>query len=407
MRRALLLSLLLPCAAAARAPAVPCEQRVLAELGWRFEPADVPALQVHAGAPCTRADLAEAHAAGDLRVALPRDPQRAAAQGDAIAALLEHPATRCAYAYRLGAATRRAADRLAANPGYRFSGLQLGWIGFGRGGARADGWRPIFGFGRGFVPSGRNSTAIEAFYRGRVRSECGVGRQVAQYAAQYELYGADAFDREFAADELAIGTFVRLHDTRSILLGDAAGELAEDPLGVAAAALGRQAFAGRPGYVVHVFDRRHLDDLNNQAENFVVYDVSREAAEALRARGGLAATNARSREIWRLARELGLRGHRLHERLLYERDPVLRRRLDPRQRALVARLDALLDDPVLRGFRIYVHPRGVRPLAYHVVRLLDRNPRTPFRTELAPHNLHGALMHRYLQRRLADCAAAR
>ena len=41
-----------------------CPAQVLAALGWRFVPGDGDTWAVHAGTPCERADLAEAHAAG-------------------------------------------------------------------------------------------------------------------------------------------------------------------------------------------------------------------------------------------------------------------------------------------------------------------------------------------------------
>ncbi len=69
-------------------------------------------------------------------------------------------------------------------------------------------------------------------------------------------------------------------------------------------------------------------------------------------------------------------------------------------------MDALLADPVYAGLMLYVHPRGIRPLGYHIARLLDRNPRTPYAIDLALHNLHTTLFRRWLQAQLRDCAGA-
>jgi len=374
------------------------------DLGWRFVITDEPFVAIHGGAPCDRADLAEAQAAGDLVVRVPLVLDAAAHDrlGDA---LLQHPATLCAYNFALGAATRRAVDRLSGNPGYRFTAVQMGWIGFGPTGSARDGWKPIALFGRGYQPRGSNWRAIEAFYSGQVRSECGVGRQIAQYATQAELYGAKAFDAAFDSDEIVIGTFNRLHDTRSILLGSSAGRFARDGRAIAAAKSGRQAFMGVPGFIFHVFDRSTLDDLNNQAENFVVYDVGADAADALREHGGFEHYNERNREIWSLARSLpGRKPSRYFERLLHERDPALRAALPARARSTLSRLDAELEDPFYRHFLIYVHRQGVKPVGFHLARLLDRNPRTPFRIELALHNLHTTLYDRYVAYRLEECA---
>ncbi len=387
------------------ASAPECRQGLLERLGWRFQVADVPSPQVHAGAACQRGDLAEAQAAGDLRVQLPArlDTQ---AHDELMLRLLDHPATVCAFAFRLGDAARRAANALQSNPRYRFSGLQLGWIGFGARGAAAQGWQATRSLGRGYQPLGSNSGALDAFYRGSVRSECGVGRQVAQLATQRELHGDTGFDAAFGNDELGIGTFLTLHDTNSILLGAHAGELFPDGKAVRTSAMGRQAFMGVPGYITHAFGRDTLDDLNNQAENFIVVDVGADAAAALQAHGGLAWYDQRNRMLWQLSRQIPRRGVRFFERLLDERDVALRASLNDEESGILQRMQVLLDDPFYRQFLIYVHPRGIKPIGHHIVRLLDRNPRTPFEVELTVHNLHTTLYRRWQQAQLDHCAAS-
>lgn len=402
--RWLIAALLLAPAWVVAAPSPDCTQGLLQRLGWRFEDAELRAPQVHKGPVCTRSSLAAAQAAGDLRVRwsadLPAGERQALLQQ-----LLEDPATVCAYAFELGAATRRATSALQGNATFRFSGPQLGWIGFGLRGAPAQGWQRTRSFGRGFVPSAGNSHALQAFYSGAVRAECGVGRQVAQLATQRELYGDAAFDTEFAADELSIGTFLALRATDSILLGAHAGEFFADGKAVRTSAMGRQAFVGVPGFIEHVYDNGTLDDLSNQAENFVVVTVGEGAAQALAQHGGLAWYDQRNAELWKLAQDIPRIGQRYFERLLFERDPQLRARLAPRYHDTLARMDQLLDDPFYQQFVIYVHPRGIRPIGYHVARLLDRNPRTPFSIDLAVHNLHTTLYRRWREAQLRHCAA--
>lgn len=399
------MTVLLALAVAPRAMATPaCERVLLESLGWRFESAAVAAPVIEAGQPCDRPTLADAQAAGDLRVLLPAGfgpASRAALH----ARLLEEPATVCAFGFRLGEATRRGVDALVANRGFRFSWLQVGWIGFGPTGAARDGWKPIARFGRGYIPRAGNWDAIQAFTQGQVRTECGVGRQVAQLAAQAELFGPRGFDAAFAADEIAIGTWHALNRSGGILQGAAAGALTRDGFARAASMQGRQAFMGVPGYIGHVFDRRYLDDIHNQAQNFVVYDVTPEAAAALRQHGGFAHFNARMGEAWRLARTLQKGGRRHFQRLLSERDAELRAALSPPQRDTLAQIDRILDDPFFTGFRVYVHRQGVQPIGYHLVRMLDRNPRTPFKVEFALHNVHSTLMRRWFDYRLQACRA--
>ena len=402
--RWLIAALLLAPAWVVAAPSPDCTQGLLQRLGWRFEEASLTAPQVRGGPVCTRASLADSQAAGDLQVRWPT-ALPAAARHALLQQLLDDPATVCAYAFELGAATRRATSALQGNPTFRFSGPQLGWIGFGLQGAPAQGWQRTRSFGRGFVPRAGNSHALEAFYRGAVRAECGVGRQVAQLATQRELYGDAAFDTGFAAEELSIGTFLALHDTDSILLGAHAGDFFADGKAVRTSAMGRQAFVGVPGFIEHVYDKGTLDDLSNQAENFVVVEVGEGAAQALALHAGLAWYDQRNAELWKLAQDIPRIGQRYFERLLFERDPQLRARLAPRYHAALVRMDQLLDDPFYQQFVIYVHPRGIRPIGYHIVRLLDRNPRTPFSIDLAVHNLHTTLYRRWREAQLRHCAA--
>lgn len=402
--RWLIAALLLAPAWVVASPSPDCTQGLLQRLGWRFEEASLTAPQVRGGPVCTRASLADSQAAGDLQVRWPAALPAAARQA-LLQQLLDDPATICAYAFELGAATRRATSALQGNPTFRFSGPQLGWIGFGLQGAPAQGWQRTRSFGRGFVPRAGNSHALEAFYSGAVRAECGVGRQVAQLATQRELYGDAAFDTGFAAEELSIGTFLALHDTDSILLGAHAGDFFADGKAVRTSAMGRQAFVGVPGFIEHVYDEGTLDDLSNQAENFVVVEVGEGAAQALALHAGLAWYDQRNAELWKLAQDIPRIGQRYFERLLFERDPQLRARLAPRYHAALVRMDQLLDDPFYQQFVIYVHPRGIRPIGYHIVRLLDRNPRTPFSIDLAVHNLHTTLYRRWREAQLRHCAA--
>ncbi|WP_188240602.1 hypothetical protein [Stenotrophomonas maltophilia] len=404
MRGRWLIAALLAPAWVVAAPSPDCTQGLLQRLGWRFEEASLTAPQVRGGPVCTRASLADSQAAGDLQVRWPAALPAAARQA-LLQQLLDDPATVCAYAFELGAATRRATSALQGNPTFRFSGPQLGWIGFGLQGAPAQGWQRTRSFGRGFVPRAGNSHALQAFYSGAVRAECGVGRQVAQLATQRELYGDAAFDTGFAAEELSIGTFLALHDTDSILLGAHAGDLFADGKAVRTSAMGRQAFVGVPGFIEHVYDKGTLDDLSNQAENFVVVEVGEGAAQALALHAGLAWYDQRNAELWQLAQDIPRAGQRYFERLLFERDPQLRARLAPRYHAALVRMDQLLDDPFYQQFVIYVHPRGIRPIGYHIVRLLDRNPRTPFSIDLAVHNLHTTLYRRWREAQLRHCAA--
>ena len=163
---------------------------------------------------------------------------------------------------------------------------------------------------------------------------------------------------------------------------------------------------GQPGFVTHRYARELLDDINNQAQNFVVYDVDAAAAASLRAHGGLDHFNQVSEAVWKLSRQVS-RGHinKPFQRLLLEDDPRAWRQLEEADVAIVRQMRTLLDDPYFHGFRIYVHHRDAKPVRYHLVRMLDVNPRTPFEVQLSLSNLHTTLMQRYFAHRLRRCAA--
>jgi hypothetical protein len=77
-----------------------------------------------------------------------------------------------------------------------------------------------------------------------------------------------------------------------------------------------------------VYDKGTLDDLSNQAENFVVVSVGEALRRRWRARRP-AWYDQRNAELWKLAQDIPRIGQRYFERLLFERDPQLRARLAP------------------------------------------------------------------------------
>ncbi len=377
-----------------------CHIRFLRHLGWQVDTDPQLRIEVGGGNVCRFEDASEARTSGALRLVLPgNDP---AQSRELIADALASEASQCAFAMRVGVATRRAVDRLVANEDFRFTAIQTGWIGFGTGGARAAGWRPSASWGRRYVPV-HPTRAIRAFYDRPMRAECGVGRQVAQLATLMELFGARNFENSFDAEELAIGTFNKLGASRSVLLGSSRGKMIADGLARKSSALGRQAFSGAPGFLFHVFDADTLSSPNNQAQNFVVYDVSAKAAAELRKRDGFAYFNTQNHKIWQLSATFQLRGNRRFQRLLTDGDPGLERRLTASEHVALQKMRKYLDDPFYSGFRVYGHPHAVKPIGWFVVRMLDKNPRTPFRVELGLHNLGTEIRDRYARTWISDC----
>lgn len=371
-----------------------CIERALLDLGWTLH--DGP-MRVAPGSPCERDGLADARVHGDLHAWLPADDTR----GEALRRLLLDPTSGCAFRLRLADATRDAVGALVANERYGFWRIGWRWLAFDRD-ATAH-WRPTHSLGRGYVPATTNSAAIGVFARAGAHAECGVGRQVAQYAGFAALFGDDGFDAAFDRDEIVLGTFAKHAGTRSVLLGSGAGALAGDGLGRDAARRGRAALLASPAFLFAV-ERRRVVDIANQAQNGVVTEVGATAFDALRDAGSLALANAAALRAWQLSRAIERRGPRWFQRLFGEDDAIAWSLLADDDRAAAQAAREALAHPLLDGISLYGHAHGVKPLRWWVARMLDRNPGTPYRFELANHNLDGEIRERWLAWRLAQCS---
>lgn len=379
---------------AVHAATAQCIERALVDLGWTLH--DGP-MHVAAGSPCERDGLADARAHGDLHAWLPADDTRE----EALRRLLLDPASGCAFRLRLADATRDAVGALVANERYGFWRVGWRWLAFDRDAAAH--WRPTHSFGRGYVPATTNSAAIGVFARAGAHAECGVGRQVAQYAGFAALFGNDGFDAAFDRDEIVLGTFAKHAGTRSVLLGSGAGALVGDGLGRDAARRGRAALLASPAFLFAV-ERGRVVDIANQAQNGVVIEVEDAAFAALRDAGSLAPANAAALRAWQLSRAIERRGPRWFQRLLGEDDAIAWSLLPDDDRASAQAAREALAHALLDGISLYGHAHGVKPLRWWVARMLDRNPGTPYRFELANHNLDGEIRERWLAWRIALCS---
>ncbi|UOO88514.1 hypothetical protein LVJ82_13710 [Vitreoscilla massiliensis] len=375
-----------------------CELTVLQQLGWQTSAATVSTddrgSDVNSVAVCQAQSLEAAQAQRLLKLQV--------GHAHDLQAALYGQSSRCAFQMQVRRAVFEATRKLSANRGFRFTWVQSGWLSFS-GGSEAQGWRATKSFGRRYEPLWRNSLAFDAFVHGRLRTECGTGRQIAQLSMLRELFGDEGFDRMFSASELSIGTFVSLHDSDSILLGRHKGEQFADGNGRKTAAMGKQAWLGAPGFIEHVKPKSFVDDISNQAENFIIVDVGDAAQQQLQAAQGFERINADNERIWLWSQQLTMVGERYFERLLYEKDARLWQALPAKQYRIAKHMQDTLAQPQYRQFQVYVHPMGTKPLAYHIARLLDRNPRTPYKIELALHNLPTEIYPRWVQFQLQQC----
>jgi hypothetical protein len=192
--------------------------------------------------------------------------------------------------------------------------------------------------------------AIQAVYdRGGV-AECYSAQQVAVFAVQYELYGAEWFDSAFAPKDVAVGKPFEIRTTPVGRFTDPDGaypwrllllrpeEAKGDPV-VALARVGHRAFSGLTGIV------RAQDGDESANQNIIVVSVSPRAADALLRGGGIALWADRAKRAYAALDAAGG---------LFTSSAVTK--------AKTAEADAILADPALTEFVVYCHPFGVLTL---------------------------------------------
>lgn len=324
--------------------------RFLEHLGWRVvsDPAAQP-LAVEPGTPGWRASLAEAQAAGDLRIRVAPSAAGAAALKAELPALADGIGSRLAYQHRVGEAVARATSKLqaATTAGrYKFPPL-LFWN------------SPFFQFhppkpewaerGRLLVVESRPSEALEAFYTRGGLAECYSAQWLLVYAVQYELHGPAWFDEAFPPSQIVVG---RPADVRETPIGQTMAGSRTYPYralfvrpdetrydaGTVLARYGPAAFHGLTGIV------RCQDESDGGNQNLTSVSMTSRACEALRTKGGFA-----------YVAQLGRQAADAHNRAR----GLFRGGKDEAK----AELDRILADPVLAEWRVYVHPFGVVPLA--------------------------------------------
>ena len=225
------------------------------------------------------------------------------------------------------------------------------------------------------------SLAMEAIYTRDTVAECYVGQWIATFATQYELLGADLFDRAYAPGDLAFGQTDEIYSTpigkfradddfhawRCLLIPP---EEADAPPEVVLAGLGPVAFAGLQG--VH----QNTSQQVGANQNFVVQSVSERACREIRASGGF-------QKIVDLTRDI------------LEATKTVRTALSSLQRDEAQRvLDAAWANPMLSEIRLYVHPMGIKTVA-EVARKEMAEHAKPVYIRLYRHGVDDEMFRRY------------
>jgi hypothetical protein len=387
-----------------------CRLDYLKSLGWRVIESPSNQVEIVDGSPCSRDSLASSQSAGELTIALPKNPSAAdfAKVTATLGELLKTNATVCAYKLKVAVAAKHAIDQLKANSdNYRFvvtSGTSIwqnrhiptGFVDLGIGGGIRMGWKPLDGFlalgGLAYTPRSSNWDAIESFYHKTARSECAAGLQLAEFAAQKELYGKEDFDRAFTNDEIVIGTWGKVSNSNSATRGKHTGTVISDAYGEQAALLGGMALVGRTGYFGNVFGESYLDDKPNRGENLIVASITREASLEFRKAGGVKKFNQMLRTAWDLRTE--------------------NTKLDPKKDAVKisennSKISEILTNPFLSGVKTHTHPYN-RYYSYSQLFeiVYDANPRTPYQITFYEDVVNYGLYDRYENYSIAKCLAA-
>jgi hypothetical protein len=367
----------------AASPAERATFAFLEHLGWRFvaDPAAAK-VAVQPGQPGWRVTLAEAHAAGDLLTRVPPTPAGAAELREMLPQFVDGSATKLAWQYRIEYATYVALNKLIAlvnngrmkfpqlffwdSPFFQFNPPPPQW------GEKDKVWLAV---------SPKASQAIEAWYDRGGLAECYSAQGLALWTAQYELLGREAFDETYKPEEVVVGRplDVRRHAIGQAMLPDRTypfralflkpHELKHDP-GTLLARLGPRAFAGISGIV------RAQDESDTCNQNLISVTMSNRACEQLRDRGGMT-----------FVRELGTRMWKAHAA---SRAGVFQGR-NPKAKA---ELDAILAEPVLKEWSVYIHPFGAQPLGEMMLREVRDNNR-PVYTLLYIHGREDLFYQRY------------
>ena len=388
----------------AASPTEKCALDHLKSLGWRVLPSATGTQpQIHAGTPCDSATLEEAQAKGDLVIELPA--QSSGADLTSLLAMLpgltRDSASMCAYKFKVGQSVKAATQKLAANPGLRFSGNQITFVDFGIFANEFKGWRETSFLGTSYIPNRSNARSIKTFYNESVKMECAVGLQIAQYASLYELYGDADFDRAFEKQEIVIGVWDRLAYSPSVTQGSHRGRTLNDPLAQEISQQGTQALVGISGYIGNVFGEKFLDQSADRGENYIITSVSKAAGENLKKNHGLAYYNNQARKFWDLGQKLGRQQKGFYWSALARGQSM---GSSQQEREILSEMRAILADPVFSEIRVFVHPLKEMTYGMHLARLLDANPRTPYQITLYPDSVNEGLFDRYTQYQLSKCS---
>lgn len=392
-----------------------CKIQVLKNIGWTVNS------DANENSVSKLSDKCEAGAMAELSSQLKLNLNLSGSDERSIQNTLEKAflssATNCAFQTKLNAAAIKATRALKYNRLYVFTPF---WINDDiRLGTMKKEWTRVqcANNGRCFTPlAGKTGKAIQALYGSIFSTDCGVGLELAEYATIKELFGLENFNRHFTNDEIIAGDIQSLPGSKSFTRGNSSKRILPAN-GLAYAGAGYQSFIGVSGYVGSVFDKSFLDNETNVNENFMIVGSSKAAAETFYKNGGLTYYDDYLRKIWELSHQSSMEELRALENIAYfdrlgtATDITVQNEI-PVDAAIgvgpvTIEILNLLKDPFLNETQIYVHPFGPHSISWHIARLAQLNPRTPYNVRFYPDVMHYGVYDRWIQSQLDDCESAK
>ena len=474
-----------------------CKVRVLEDLGWEFNQSsqvDHVYNDTSTGV-CGNLDIKDSQRLLNINVPSSSTPMKGLSE--TLDQILQTQNSKCAYKYRLKLATQAAVKKIYENNNYAFyNPSEEPNCTF----QKTQGWEIISAWGKvndqindqryeieypqkkklnskqqevfsdalrkySFIvgASGSPLEAIRAIEQGStaVATDCAIGLQYALLSAQKELYGDDDFDKAFKKEEIVVGDQEILSygsnpffgKDRPLIPGTQSCNSIDDEFqrilcveqqqskySKEQAAQGPLALIGVDGYIGYTKTTGYrLDDSVNRGQNFVIDDMSNDAAAAL-ARNGLSYYNDILAEVYQEHKnivELVDKNNKEYE-LFYEtaydghdakeirgvlgwankkssldtiQYPTAERwgtnYADPNKISILKsfkRIAMLLDDPFLRQTQVAVHPNHYRfTLAYYALHQVKVNPRATPKIRFYSAAANSTLFERFVKFKQDSC----
>ncbi|MBF0314199.1 MAG: hypothetical protein HQK50_14485 [Oligoflexia bacterium] len=371
-----------------------CQYKALKSLGWeiKIETGNRNHISFNESSKaCNQDSLDDAHKNGELilNITIAREGEnswKSVAQNfksllnstNYLQTPLDSAASLCAYKQKVRTAALTATTKLDANRRYNFgvgkwAYCDVPW----------DEWSKIDQSNRYscVVATLSPTSAMECFYDYYCRSECAAGLQASLLATQMELYRPH-FDQAFSTSEVILGYWQDLYQSDNPFFSKTKQEIyskrIQDEDGTLHASLGAAAFIGLSGYIGNVLGEEYLDSPADRGENFMIVDMSAAANEELKSHGGLPYFTQMNHQLWKLYNEEGSNDYQ-------------------------EKIDKILAGAFYSQVKVYVHPLGIMSFGEHIKRLLERNPRTPYKFRLHDETTNSVLFERYKQHLIKRC----